>query len=59
MRPRLRAIVPVAALMLMGLSPAHAYSTTPCSGTETWTKVGTDVFKSQGLPRSQGVTSDG
>jgi len=40
-------------------SPARASSTLPCEGAETWTKVGQQEFRTQGLPRSQGVTSDG
>lgn len=42
----------------MGGSSAKA-SVQPCSGAETWTKVGREQFRAQALPRSQGVASDG
>jgi len=55
---RARILVLAVALLTVGW-PAHAAGPQPCTGTETWTKVGTNVWRKNGLPRSQGVTSTG
>ena len=39
--------------------PAGAYTQQPCSGVETWTKVGKNTWRAHGLPRSQGATAVG
>jgi hypothetical protein len=49
----------VAILLVVAFIPAHAALPQPCTGTETWKRVGVNTWRKHGLPRSQGVTSDG
>jgi hypothetical protein len=58
-RLALRAACLIVLTVAMLPSAGRAYAQAPCPGAETWTKVSQDEFRAQGLPRSQGVTSDG
>lgn len=55
---RVTRLVAVSCITLAAVTPARG-AVGPCSGGETWTKVGQDTFRAQGLQRSQGAASDG